>query len=108
MTTSTGQFSKSSLSKRMLIGAAIGLVVISYFVLSANGGNPEWGRFWMIRPLLVVPFAGAIGGLVSYFMAQLADINGWNKILVTVFSAIIFIIGLWMGIVLGLDGTMWH
>ena len=108
MTTSSGQFSKSSLSKRMLIGAAIGLAVISFFVLSANGGNPEWGRFWMIRPLVVVPFAGAMGGLVSYFMAQLADINGWNKILVTVFSAIVFIIGLWMGIVLGLDGTMWH
>ena len=108
MTTSSGQFSKSSLSKRMLIGAAIGLAVISFFVLSANGGNPEWGRFWMIRPLLLVPFAGAMGGLVSYFMGQLADINGWNKVLVTIFSAIVFIIGLWMGIVLGLDGTMWH
>ena len=107
MTTSTGEFSQSSLIKRMLIGAAIGLAVISLFIFPANGGNPEWGRFWMIKPLLITPFSGAMGGLVSYFMAQLAEINRWNKVLVTICSAIIFIIGLWMGIVLGLNGTMW-
>ena len=105
--TSTGEVIRPSLSKRMIIGAAIGLAVISFFVLSANGGNPEWGRFWMIRPLIMVPFAGAMGGLVSFFLAQLADLKGWNKVLVTMFSVLVFIIGIWMGIVLGLDGTMW-
>ena len=105
--TITGEVIRPSLSKRIMIGAAIGLAVISYFVLTANGGNPEWGRFWMIRPLILVPFAGAMGGLVSFFMVQLADLNGWNKVLVNIFSVLVFIIGLWMGIVLGLDGTMW-
>ena len=61
----------------------------------------------MIRPLILVPFAGAMGGLVSFFMVQLADLNGWNKVLVNIFSVLVFIIGLWMGIVLGLNGTMW-
>lgn len=32
---------------------------------------------------------------------------GLNKIAATILSVIIFIIGLWMGIVLGLDGTLW-
>ena len=59
MTTSTGLFSQSSLIKRMLIGAAIGLAVISLFIFPAKGGNPEWGRFWMIKPLLVTPFSGS-------------------------------------------------
>ena len=105
--TTAGEVIKPSLSTRMIIGAAIGLAVISFFVLSANGGNPEWGRFWMIKPLIMGPFAGAMGGLVSFFLAQLADINGWNKVLVTIFSVLVFIVGLWMGIVLGLNGTMW-
>lgn len=105
--TTTGEVIRPSLSTRMIIGAAIGLAVISFFVLSANGGNPEWGRFWMIKPLIMGPFAGAMGGLVSFFLAQLADINGWNKVLVTIFSVLVFIVGLWMGIVLGLNGTMW-
>jgi phage shock protein PspC (stress-responsive transcriptional regulator) len=99
---------KPTLSTRLLIGAAIGLAVISFFVLSANGGNPEWGRFWMIRPLIVVPAAGAIGGLVSYIMSYLAERNGWNKVLVSIISVLVFIFGIWMGIVLGLVGTMWH
>ena len=105
--TTTSQL-KPTLKTRMLIGATIGLAVICFFILPVGKGNPDWGRFWMIRPLIVVPFAGAMGGLVSYFMAQLAELNGWNKILISILTAIICIIGLWMGIVLGLNGTMWN
>lgn len=33
--------------------------------------------------------------------------GGWKKILANIFSVIIFIIGLWLGSVLGLSGTYW-
>lgn len=97
-----------SLTKRMLIGAAVGLAVILFFVLQVNHPHPEWGRFWMIRPLLITPLAGAMAGLFSYFMAWLHREYAWNKILTVTLSTIVFVIGIWMGIILGLDGTLWH
>lgn len=51
----------ASLSKRMLIGAVIGLTLIGIFFYGVNDAKPEWGKFWMIRLLLMVPFAGAMG-----------------------------------------------
>ncbi|GAB3708634.1 hypothetical protein GCM10027592_44000 [Spirosoma flavus] len=98
----------ASLRKRALLGAVIGLALISYFLLSLNHPNPNWPKFWMVRPLLVVPFAGACGGIFYYFTSHLSIRKGWQKIALNVLSFLVFIIGLWMGIVLGLDGTMWN
>ncbi|MES2828050.1 MAG: potassium transporter KefB [Bacteroidota bacterium] len=97
----------STAAKPMIIGAVIGLAVISMFLFSAGSGKPEWGAFWKIRPLIVTPFAGAMGGLVYYFMDHLRVEGGWKKVLANIVSILVFIIGLWMGIVLGLAGTLW-
>ncbi len=94
-----------SLAAPMLIGAGIGLLVILFFVTSANGDH-DWGRYWMIRPLIIAPMAGAMGGAFYYLMDQLSR-RGLNKTLALVLSVIVFVVGLWLGIVLGLDGTMW-
>lgn len=98
---------RSKLTLRMLVGAAIGLILISLFVLPITG-KPEWGAYWKIRPLLVVPFAGAMGGLVFHAMGFLRAKGGWKALLANVASVLIFIIGLWLGTVLGLDGTLWN
>ena len=98
---------QASLGKRMLIGTGIGLAVISFFLITSGGGDPAWGRFWMIRPLIVTPFAGAMGGLCNYIIFKYREQFGVNKVLATILSVLVFIAGLWMGIVLGLDGTMW-
>ena len=90
----------------MLVGAGIGLLLISLFLFSAEF-NPEWGKFWMIRPLVIVPLAGAMGGACNYVIAHFHNRVGVNKTIAMILSVIVFIIGLWMGIVLGLDGTMW-
>jgi hypothetical protein len=105
---STSQVQLSSLRKRMLAGAGIGLLVIAYFLLALRGADPAWGKLWMIRPLIVVPFAGAVGGLCNYFLMHFHKHFGLNRVIAVVVSVIIFIIGLWMGIVLGLNGTMWN
>jgi hypothetical protein len=92
----------------MIIGAIIGLAVILFFLLPSGGGDPAWGKFWWIRPLLVVPFAGAMGGLCNYFLVNYRFVARLSKPVAIILSVFIFIVGLWMGIILGLDGTMWN
>ena len=105
---STSPLNQASLIKRMLLGAGIGLLLISIFLLTADEADPEWGRFWMIRPLLIVPFAGAMGGLCNYFIIHFSNLFGINKTIAVILSVIVFIVGLFLGTVLGLDGTMWN
>lgn len=99
---------KPSLVIRMLIGAGIGLLLISLLVLTVRQPDPAWGKLWMIRPLMVVSFAGAMGGLCDYFILQFRHLLGINKTVATILSVIVFVIGLWMGTILGLDGTLWN
>lgn len=96
-----------SVTTRMLIGAGIGLALISLFLFGNNYVDPSWGKYWMIRPLIVVPFAGAMGGLCNYFIVGKHSQWGLNKTVAIILSVLIVVIGLWMGFVLGLDGTLW-
>lgn len=98
----------SSLGKRMAQGAGIALGLISLFLFSVKEPNPAWGKLWMIKPLLIVPLAGAMGGVFYYFMDHLRYQGGWKKALAYGLSLIGYLIGLWLGTVLGLDGTLWN
>lgn len=91
----------------MLIGGAVGLMVISFFVFGVDEPKPEWGKLWIIRPLLITPMAGAMGGAFYYFMDYLSY-KGLNKTVAVVLSLIVFMVALWLGVVLGLAGTMWN
>jgi len=104
----TNQIHATPLLKCMLIGAGIGLALISLFLFIAGEGNPEWNSFWRIRPLVVVPIAGATGGLFYYVMDILRHRGTGLKILANIISLIVFVIGIWLGTVLGLAGTMWN
>lgn len=94
------------LATSILVGAAIALLLITAFVLPVEG-NPAWGKLWKIRPMVIVPIAGAVGGGIFYLLRHLAYQGGWKKVLVTALGALVYIIGLWLGTVLGLDGTLW-
>jgi hypothetical protein len=95
------------LIKRMLLGAGIALLLISIFLSGVHDPKPEWGKLWMLKPLIVVPLAGAMGGAFSYLMEPLRQQGGWKMILAIILSLIVYIIGLWLGTVLGLNGTLW-
>ncbi|MHC2991602.1 potassium transporter KefB [Pontibacter sp. HJ8] len=97
----------ASVRKRMLLGAGIGLILISFFLIGAGEPAPEWPTLWWIRPLLVVPAAGALGGLFYYIMDPLRGQGGWRTALAYCLSVVVFLIVLWLGTVLGLAGTMW-
>jgi hypothetical protein len=105
---STSQPSQFSLAKRMMIGAGIGFALISFFVFGVDQPNPEWGKYWMIKPLIITPLAGAMCGLSNYIIMSYYHVVGLNRIVAMIVSAVVFLIGLWMGIVLGLNGTMWN
>jgi hypothetical protein len=97
----------ASVSKRMLQGAGIGFIVILFFLVGAGEPDPSWPKLWMIKPLLVVPSAGALGGLFYYNMDHLRSQGGWRTALAYILSLFVFLIVLWLGTVLGLNGTMW-
>ena len=95
-----------ALAKPILMGAGIAFLVISFFVFGVDEPHPEWGKFWMIRPLIITPLAGALGGAVYAFMDYQSS-RGLNRPLAVILSIVVYLIGLWLGTVLGLDGTMW-
>ncbi|WP_123864635.1 potassium transporter KefB [Chitinophaga barathri] len=103
---STKVIHTASLVKRILIAAAIALVLITIFLLPVEG-RPEWGNFWKVRPMIIVPLAGAAGGACSYLLKHLLGDGGRRKILIAILSIVVYVIGLWMGTILGLDGTLW-
>ncbi len=96
-----------SLVKPILVGAGIALLVISFFVFGVDEANPAWGKFWMIRPLIITPLAGAMGGAFYSFM-DYQSFRGFNRTLAIILSLVVYFIGLWLGTVLGLAGTMWN
>ena len=97
-----------SLFTKMILGALIGLAVISFFVLGTDHPKPEWGKFWMIRPLIITPLAGVLGGIILYTPELLSLQSRWKKAIFFIGSILGFVIVLWIGIVLGLDGTLWN
>jgi hypothetical protein len=104
----TNPFFTPALGKRMLFGAGIGLVMISFFLISAGKGHPNWGDYWRVKPLLLTPFLGAIIGACYDVTEPLRRIDGWMGKAFFVLSFIGYFIGLWMALVLGLAGTMWN
>lgn len=98
---------QGSLPIRVIVGAMIALCVIGFFVFGVDDPDPAWGAYWRIRPLVVTPLAGAMGGLCNFFIMKFHKRVGVHKAVAAIISIIVFIIGLWLGIVVGLDGTMW-
>ncbi|QIP13811.1 potassium transporter KefB [Spirosoma aureum] len=96
-----------SVEKRMVQGAGIALILIALFLLPVREPDPAWGKLWMIKPLLIVPVAGAIGGIIYHLLDHLRYQGGWKKALAYLLSLIGYIIAVWMGTVLGLAGTLW-
>ncbi len=91
----------------VLVGAGIAFLAISFFVFGVDAPNPAWGKFWMIRPLIITPLAGAMGGAFYAFMDYQSS-RGFNRTVAILLSLVVYAIGLWMGTVLGLAGTMWN
>ncbi len=100
-------FSKPMI-KRAILGGAIALTLITVFLLGVDNPDPAWPKYWKIRPLVVVTIAGAAGGAFYYLMSQLGKEGTWKRIFTTLLGMIGYVVAIWMGSVLGLDGTLWN
>jgi len=97
----------SGIGVRMLAGAAIALLIIVTFLLQVNEPDPAWPKYWMVRPLIITPLAGAVGGMLYHFINSKISGSGMKRLLAIVLGIIVYLFTLWVGIVLGLDGTLW-
>lgn len=95
-----------TLTKATSLGAGFAFLVISLCIFGIDKPHPEWGKFWMLRPLIITPLSGAIGGAFFYFI-NYKSYHGFKRLIQFLLSLLIYGIGLWTGIILGLDGTMW-
>jgi hypothetical protein len=96
------------IGKRMLFGGGIALVLITIFLSGVGEPDPSWPKLWYIQPLIIVPIAGAMGAAFSHFLDGVRYQGGWKTAFAVVFSLFVFIVALWMGTVLGLNGTLWN
>ena len=97
-----------SLTKRMLQGAAIALFLIVAFLLNADYSNPEWHKYWMVKPLILTPMVASLGGVLYYYLDHFRASGGKMNILATILGLLGYIFFFWMGFVLGLNGTFWN
>lgn len=104
---SVPSFFSPALLKTMLIGAGIALIPIIFLLASVDQPHPSWPQYWMVRPLIIVPLAGAAGGAFFHLMSPMRYQGGWKKIVAIFISLLVFVFCLWIGTVLGLDGTLW-
>ena len=100
--------SPKSLFRHLLSGWAIGLLITTLMIFSADEFKPEWGEWWMLKPLIITPLAAAAGMLAFYLRNYFSPTSGLGKITVFAISMVLFLAVLWMGIVLGFDGTLWN
>ena len=98
---------KKVLFQRMFIGALIGFGFISLFVFSVKEPDPSWGPYWQIRPLIIATLAGAVGMLSFYLQDIIKPKGEMSATFLIAGEIVLFGIAIWLGIVLGLDGTMW-
>ncbi|WP_339611343.1 potassium transporter KefB [uncultured Planktosalinus sp.] len=107
-TSSPFSFDKASFIKHVVIGALIALVLMVLLLSGVNEPKPEWSAYWKVRPLLIISLAGSAGGAFFSIMKPLRQKSGWSGFAAYFICFLVYIIGLWMGSVLGLDGTLWN
>lgn len=101
-------FNKKNFIIMISFGFAVALAFIGFIVLSVDQPKPEWSEYWFVRPLIVTPIFGAFGGASCYLINTLSIKNSFIKLLRILSSIIVFVFFIWMGTILGLDGTLWN
>lgn len=101
-------FNKKNLIIMISFGFAVALAFIGFIILSVNEPKPEWGEYWYVRPLIITPIMGVFGGASCYMINTFSNKNSFIKLLLILSSILVFVFFIWIGTVLGLDGTLWN
>ncbi len=98
---------KRSFVKILMLGFTLGLFIATLFIYSVPFPKFSWGPNWMVKPLILVSLISAIGSIPFYYANQYDAPHPKNKILTYILSAVVLIICIWIGVVLGFKGTLW-
>lgn len=102
------QVRPAAIAKTMVIGLIFGLAIISLFVFTVSSPKEEWGNNWRMQPLILTPMIVAFGSLAFLANRIFKPQTKTAKTLLLIASIIAFIFSIWIGIVIGLNGTLWN
>ncbi len=105
---SSSSFFTASFVRHLVVGATLALLLISFFLAGVKHPNPSWPAYWMVRPLVLVPVAGALGGGFVYVVRQWGQQETWKKVVATLIGVFGYLVAVWIGTIVGLDGTLWN
>lgn len=94
--------------KSFLGGAIIGVTLVALYLAGADAPDPDWHALWWLRPLIVVGLAGAAAGFCFNVLTVWQTRNGWSRWPIYLLSALIALVAIWLGFVLGFNGTYWN
>ena len=105
------RFHNKPLGKFVLQGAGIALLLVSIFlaIIFPIGGVLVGKTFWQgvgqFLPLVTVTAGGALGGMIYYQVVQRRHRGGSKKVLLTIFSILLYIVLLWLSLIAGFSAT---
>jgi hypothetical protein len=97
-----------SLLLRMFLGWCIGLIIILIFIFDVNEPHPDWGDQWFVKPVLLTPAVTGFGILSFYLIRIVHPTTNVGRALTYLLSSLLFLVSIWLGIVIGLNGTLWN
>jgi len=79
-----------SLGQRALQGCTLAIILIVFLLSFAREQNSP-NHTWILLPLVIVPAAGALGGIMFYLTDRFRIQSGWKKTAANVFSLLFYI-----------------
>ncbi len=91
----------------LLLGAGINLIINVLFITDLDTTNSAWSPFWMVKPLTLGPLITGLGAMLAFYVVKFLINQNISKYISYFSFVAIFIISIWLGIVLGFNGTLW-
>ncbi len=98
-----------SVTTAIVLGFGVAFILVSALILSVNAPNPVWGKNWFVKPILLTPVIAAPGGGVFYLISRISFENQLLfKLLKALLCLLAYIFFLWIGTIIGFNGTLWN
>ncbi|MFD2599888.1 hypothetical protein ACFSQ3_13100 [Sphingobacterium corticis] len=84
---------------KIIGGTALGILILGPFLYGNTPQNDSWGDLWFIKPLILPPLFGAVGGSLYYYSTRYLQ-HTLPKWLLFPIGALLFAACLWIVTVL--------
>lgn len=94
----------TSLKKRVLQGGGFAMFLVVFSITLVGDGEGQSVRS-IVLPLLLVPLAGCIGGVVFYITDPMRQERGWWRAAANIVSVMAYCLLLFISYILATNGT---